>query len=100
MSWTTALLAQAVWGTVALAPYFFAARTVAVDVVDTAPNFFQPDVMRVRAGDTVVFSLGHDHAKGIIKGVAKHDGERIVLAETTCMLRNDSSCRLSVKTAA
>jgi hypothetical protein len=37
-------------------------------------------------------------AKGIIKGVASHYGERIALSETACMLRNDSSCRLSVKT--
>jgi hypothetical protein len=39
-------------------------------------------------------------AKGIVRGVAKHYGERVTIAETSCMLRNDSSCRLSVKTAA
>jgi DNA-binding beta-propeller fold protein YncE len=64
MNWTTCALALAVWGTVALGPYVVASKTVVVDVVDTAPNFFQPDVMRVRAGDTVVFSLGHDHGTG------------------------------------
>jgi hypothetical protein len=39
-------------------------------------------------------------AKGIARGVAKHYGERISLTETSCMLRNDSACRLTITTVA
>ena len=59
-----ALLAVAVWGAVAAVPYVVASKTVVIDVVDTAPNFFRPDVTRVPLGSTVVFSLGHDHGTG------------------------------------
>ena len=38
-------------------------------------------------------------AKGIVKGIAAHYREKVAIAETSCMLRNDSSCRLSVKLA-
>jgi hypothetical protein len=39
-------------------------------------------------------------AKGIARGVAKHYGERISVTESSCMLRNDSCCRLSMKKVA
>lgn len=64
MNWGAWALALAVWGTVAAWPYVVASKTVVIDVVDTAPNFFRPDVRRVTAGDTVVFSLGHNHGTG------------------------------------
>jgi hypothetical protein len=39
-------------------------------------------------------------AKGIVRGLASHYKERVTVSETSCMLRNDSCCRLQVKTAA
>jgi hypothetical protein len=39
-------------------------------------------------------------AKGITKGIAAHYREKVTVTETSCMLRNDSSCRLSIKVAA
>jgi hypothetical protein len=38
-----------------------------------------------------------DLAKGIIRGVAKHYGERVMIVEPTCMLRGGVECRLAVK---
>jgi hypothetical protein len=36
-------------------------------------------------------------AKGITKGLASHYGDKISITERSCMRRNDSSCRLAVK---
>ena len=36
-------------------------------------------------------------AKGITKGVAKHYNERILIIETTCMLRGNQACNMSVR---
>jgi hypothetical protein len=38
-------------------------------------------------------------AKGIIRGVAKHYGERVTIAEPTCMLKGDVACELIVNVA-
>ena len=38
-------------------------------------------------------------AKGIIRGVAKHYRESIALSESTCMLRGDAVCTLTVRLA-
>jgi len=35
--------------------------------------------------------------KGIVKGAAKFFNEQILVAETNCMLKGDSSCKISVK---
>lgn len=35
-------------------------------------------------------------AKGIVKGVGKHYGEAVTLAEATCMNRGDSACEIEV----
>lgn len=61
MNWIQSTLALAVWATVAGWPLWVASKTVVIEVRDRAPNFFNPDVVRVRAGDTVVFSLAHNH---------------------------------------
>ena len=39
-------------------------------------------------------------AKGIVKGIAKHYGEQVVINESTCMHRGNPSCTISVKLAA
>lgn len=36
-------------------------------------------------------------AKGILRGFSKHYGEEILLAETSCMLKGNPSCQISVK---
>jgi plastocyanin len=61
MNWIRSTLALAVWATVAGWPLWVASKTVVIEVRDRAPNFFNPDVVRVRAGDTIVFSLAHNH---------------------------------------
>jgi predicted hydrocarbon binding protein len=36
-------------------------------------------------------------AKGIIRGLGRHYGERLVLEEPTCMLKGGSECQIVVK---
>jgi Haem-NO-binding len=38
-------------------------------------------------------------AKGIIKGIAKHYGERVTIGEPTCMLKGEIACELIVTVA-
>lgn len=38
-------------------------------------------------------------AKGLVKGVARHYSEEIVVEESSCMLRGGPQCKISVKTA-
>jgi DNA-binding beta-propeller fold protein YncE/plastocyanin len=64
MNWLPWTLGLALWVVVAGGPFWMASKTMVVDVGDTAPRFFQPDVARVKLGDTVVFSLNHDHGAG------------------------------------
>ncbi|HEY3057504.1 MAG TPA: hypothetical protein VGL99_00860 [Chloroflexota bacterium] len=60
-----ALLAVvAFWAAAIGLPLVPAVSTVVIDVNDNAPNFFSPDVTRVHVGDSVVFSLSHNHHTG------------------------------------
>lgn len=36
-------------------------------------------------------------ARGIVKGIAGHYGERVAITEPSCMLKGDAACRLIVK---
>jgi predicted hydrocarbon binding protein len=38
-------------------------------------------------------------AKGIIRGIATHFGDEIVLEEPQCMLKGAAKCRISVRLA-
>lgn len=64
MNWLAWTFGAALWLLVAGVPFWTASRTVVIAVGDVAPKFFQPDVARVKLGDTVVFSLDHDHRTG------------------------------------
>jgi DNA-binding beta-propeller fold protein YncE len=64
MKVVAALALAAVWTAAIGLPVLPASRTIVIDVNDRAPNFFAPDVARVRVGDTVVFSLSHNHSTG------------------------------------
>jgi DNA-binding beta-propeller fold protein YncE/plastocyanin len=61
---TTLLLGGLLWAAVIGLPAVPISHTVVIDVNDRAPNFFSPDVARVNVGDTVVFSLSHNHHTG------------------------------------
>jgi hypothetical protein len=39
-------------------------------------------------------------AKGIVKGIARHYNEQVTITESSCMLKGNPSCTLSVKLAA
>ena len=58
-------------------------------------------VNRPSAGEVVVVYSSQRRmcgvAKGIVRGLAGHYREKIALTETSCMLRNDSCCRLAMK---
>ena len=38
-------------------------------------------------------------AKGIVRGLAKHYAERVLISESTCMLKGDFECPISVRDA-
>ena len=67
-------IAAALFLSVAAVPFFPASHTRVIDVTDSAPNFFSPDVTRVDVGDTVVFSLSHNHHTGAAHTVTSISG--------------------------
>ena len=67
------------------------------------PGATPPELSVERTSKTeVVVTYGSQRrlcavARGIIKGVAAHFGERVQLSERSCMLRGADSCRISVR---
>lgn len=74
-------------------------KAVRCDNPDASP----PQLKCVRKGpDEVVVYYGSRRrmcgvAKGIIRGVARHYGEKVAVTELTCLLKGGSECRISVK---
>jgi DNA-binding beta-propeller fold protein YncE len=77
MSFAKLGLALGLWGAVLGVPLVQTSRTVVIDVNDRAPTFFAPDVARVHLGETVVFSLSHNHAAGAAHTVTAISGPEL-----------------------
>ena len=69
------------------------------------PGALPPELKCTRVSPTevrIVYSSGRKMcgvAKGIVKGVAKHYRENIALVESSCMLRGDPACTITVRLA-
>jgi hypothetical protein len=67
------------------------------------PAASPPQLKCVRKGaDEVIIHYGSRRrmcgvAKGIVRGLARHYGEKVTLAEPTCMLKGGAACQIVVK---